>query len=660
MARSKSRSGSIDFGQKNHYSSVFSRTLSASKLCRGGDLVSQIDSNALKSADKKSSKNRSNRDMSMEKRKGELEEELHRTREKLGVVEVERDQAIDELKEAKEEAHEASIRGSEARKVKELTMELKSLKEILTNSQEELKVKDDKIKQFELTLVERDASLDQLKEELRSVRESNKQATELLSEGEKKIQELEAQVDRGKQSESKIIDSLEIKSKQLEQKKIELEESKLEITSLHEKIELLQDSSKQNSRDLKGLSNKDNGDFSEEDNEWLKSELQLTKENLARAQEDEKKASLKVKSLLDEMELFKNELTMAIDAEEKSAKAMEDLALALKEVTTEANQTKEKLDNAQLELEQVKGEVEKLKAMVRSTDERHQKLLDEAKQEAELYKNTADRLRLEAEDSILASNGKEMGFVSCIKRAEEEAAVAQRESARLAESLKTAEDMTRAAREETNKLRDILKQAINEANAAKAAADIARDENSQLKDCLSERDDSLNFISQEHESLGTNLKIEDKEKNGTLKSSNSLEDNNSKKHFSFNLQDLKFTNEYEKSDEKLLDEDPKKAETLKGSIFDSSAETPRSELHTPKSSVSTHRRGYSSAFTDDTGTPNSVDFDHLDNIQDGSDRERNIHRRRKTMFWRVGDLLMIGRSFHKKEPSTESTPATPP
>ncbi|CAI9767020.1 unnamed protein product [Fraxinus pennsylvanica] len=453
MSRSKSRSGSIDFVQKNHHSSVFSRTLSASKFCRGGDLVSQIDSNALKIADKKSSKNLSNRAMSMEKRKGDLEAELHRTKEQLGVAEVEREQALDELRQAKEAALEASNGLSEARKVEELKMELKSLKEILTNSHEELK------------------------------------------------------------------------------------------------------------------------------------------ENLARAEEDEKKASLKVKTLLEEMELLKNELKLAIDAEEKSRKAMEDLALALKEVTTEANQTKEKLGNAQMELEQVKEAAEKMNEMVQSTDERHQKLLDEAKQEAELYKNTADRLRLEAEDSILASNGKEMGFVSCIKRAEEEAAVAQRESARLAESLKAAEDMTQAARNETNKLRDILKQAINEANAAKAAADIARDENSQLKDCLSKRDEALNFLTREHK-LGINLKTEDKEKNGTFVDEEQ-EDNNLKKHFSFNLEDPKFMNEHENSDEKLLDEYPDKAEALKGSIFDSSAETPRSELHTPKPSVSTHRRGSS-------------------------------------------------------------------
>ncbi|XP_022855001.1 WEB family protein At5g16730, chloroplastic-like [Olea europaea var. sylvestris] len=652
MLRSKSRSGSNDFGQKNHYTSVLSRTLSASKFCRGGDLVSQIDSNALKIADKKSSKKLSNRTMSMEKQKGELEAELHRTRAQLGVAEVERDKALDELREAKEKAVEASIGLSEGSKVEELKMELKSLKEILTNSHEELKVKDDKIKslelelgktkQFEFALLERDASLDKLKEEFSSVRESNMQATELLSEGEKKIRELEDQVERGKQSESKMIDLMEIKTKQHEQTEIVLEELKLETTSLREKIELLQDSSKQNSRDL------NNADFSDEENEGLKAELRLTKENLARAQEDEKKASLKVKSLLEEMELLKNELKLAIDAEERSTNAMEDLALALKEVTAEANQTKEKLVNAQMELEQIKAAAEKLKEMAGSTDERHQKLLDEAKQEAELYKNTADRLRLEAEESILASNGKEMGFVSCIIRAEEEAAVAKRESARLAESLKAAEDMAQAARDETNKLRDILKQAINEANAAKAAADIARDENSRLKDCLSERDEALNFLTPEDEGLRINSKIEDKEKNGTFVDREHKE-NNLKK-----LEDLKFMNEHENSDEKLLYEDPNKAEALKGSIFYSSAETPRSELRTPKSSVSTHPRGYSSSITDNTGTPNSEDFDNLDI------RDRNSQRRRKTMFGRVGDLLMIGRSFHRKEPSTESTPPAHP
>lgn len=107
--------------------------------------------------------------------------------------------------------------------------------------------------------------------------------------------------------------------------------------------------------------------------------------------------------------------------------------------------------------------------------------VDEAKKEAELYRNTAERLKLEADESLSSWNGKEMSFIACIKEVQEERDLALHEVTKLNESLKEAEQRNKAAREENYKLRHILKQAINEANAA---ADIARQENSQLKDCL--------------------------------------------------------------------------------------------------------------------------------------------------------------------------------
>ncbi|XP_073125735.1 uncharacterized protein [Henckelia pumila] len=676
MLRSKSRSGSIDFGQKNNYSSVFSRTLSASKLCRGAVLGSQIDSNALKSLDKKPSKNSNlaqnsiDRIMSMQRQMGELEEELKRAKEKLIVSEVENDRVFNELKGAREETREANMRANDTlspKKARELKMELENLKDAVSCSRDELLIKDKKIeyleleleraRQHEAALVESTASLNRLKEKERDM-------MLLVSENKRRIIELEDELGREKHKGSMMVDSLAKQTKQLAATKIEIEEAKAEIMFLRDRIESVGQISKLS--DGKGTR-----DSSEGDVRGLEPEFQ-------ESQESEKKTFLKNKSLMIEIESLKNELKLAIEGEEKSRKAMEDLALALKEVATEANQAKEKLTIAQLELEHVKGEAEQLKSMIRSTDEKHQKLLDEAKQEADLHRNTADRLRLEAEEMLLAWNAKEIGFVSCIKRADEEKAIAQHASSKISESLKAAENMTRAAREETYKLRDILKQAINESNAAKAAAGIARDENSQLKDCLSEKEEALHFLTQENKRLrineaaakenakefkrllstSTELRVEDyKEQNGIIHSSpdstdEECEGREMKKNFSFNLEDLKFMNEPDEINDSVLDEDPEKAEALRGSIFDVNAKTPKSEIHTPKS-VSSHQRRYSSAFTEDGGTPESEDFDHLDGTHDESDSERSSNRRRKTMFRRMGDLLMIRKSFSRREPGIE-------
>ncbi|KAJ8564992.1 hypothetical protein K7X08_001452 [Anisodus acutangulus] len=72
----------------------------------------------------------------------------------------------------------------------------------------------------------------------------------------------------------------------------------------------------------------------------------------------------------------------------------------------------------------------------------------EVKKETVLYSNTAERLKLEAGESLLAWNGKEMSFIACIKEVEEEKDLTLHEATKLNESLKAAEHMTKAGRQE--------------------------------------------------------------------------------------------------------------------------------------------------------------------------------------------------------------------
>ncbi|XP_055816637.1 putative WEB family protein At1g65010, chloroplastic [Solanum dulcamara] len=645
MLRSKSRSGSIDFGQKSH-SSRFSRTFSASKLCRGDALGCQIDSNAVVSLDrKKPSKSDNlienqvnNRVLVMKEQMGHVEEELRETKEQLNFVEGEKNRAILEIREMKKLANE----GLSPKKAGELIAELKVLREFHSKTQEDLMIKDkcieslkmelERVKKYEVKLGEKDVELGGLREDIGRVKASEVKATEQLFVFKKKVQELEVELENRKLSESKIYDSFELQTRQFERAKIELEEAKVEMASLHEKVVLLEAASlskRSNSGRLNGYSNGEIANSVKKEIESLNSELALGKEDVANAQEREKIALSKAKNLNDEISLLKNELKFASEAEEKSRKAMDDLALALKEVATEASEAKEKLGATQLELEQVKEEEGKLKEMIRNTEARYQKLLDEAKKEADLYRNTAERLRLENEESLLAWNGKEMGFITCIKRADEERSLAQRETERLAESLKAAEDTSRAAKDEKYKLRDILKQAINEANAAKAAAGLARDENSQLKDRLSEKEEALHFITKENERLRINRPAASHD-NVNVPSEMVEEhedDHKVRKTFRANLTELKL----EKN------EDPEKDETLKGSIFDPTSVTPKSEPRTPHS-LSHCRRASSPALADEAGKPNA-------NLYDDSDSDRNLSSRRKALFRKVGDLIMR-KSFH--------------
>ncbi|CAH9105975.1 unnamed protein product [Cuscuta europaea] len=417
MLLSKSRSGN-----KCH-PSILSRT----KLCRGDSPGAQIDSKAVVSLERKpsisdhSSENVSRRVLEMPT--WQLEEEIKVLREQLGCLEAERDRALDELREMKQMVNETNY-----------------LREILYSTQKELHDKSLNIENLRAELdkaaVEREVAEENLREAVSNAEASAERSRQMLSDLTSRIKELEEELENKKSSESKTL--------------ISLEHAKLEVESLNEKIKLIEESGPPK----------------------------------VIIEECENVASLTIKSLRQEVASLKSELKSATEAEEKSKKAMDGLALALKEVAGEAIEAKEdvklKLSATQLELDQVKRENTKLKERMKRKEERYQREVEEAKKEMEVHKNTVERLRLEAEETLLAWNGKEVGFVSCIKRAEEERDDAHRESVRL---------------------RDLLRQAISEANAAKAASNIAIDENSKLKDALADKEGALLLLIRENERL---------------------------------------------------------------------------------------------------------------------------------------------------------------
>ncbi|XP_052197179.1 putative WEB family protein At1g65010, chloroplastic [Diospyros lotus] len=647
MLRSKSRSASFDLGRKNH-ASVLSRTISASKFCRGDPVISQIHKNALKPIEPNPSMLA---DLSQKQVVGistmqghshsdQNGEELKISKEKLAAMQEERGRLLNELRETKMVAQEANTKLSEALSSQQAAganAEFDAVKESLSNSTRELKMKKenieslklelDKAKEIELRLKERDASCHRLEEELSNAKASQARAMGLLSESQRRIQELEDELQREKLSENKI------------------------------------------SRDHDGGCGHEDVESMKETIENLRFELQLAKENLARVHGGDKIALSKAQSPVDEVNSLKSELKSAIEAEETSKKAMDDLALALKEVATEANTVKEKLATTETELEHVKQEAAELKGMVRSIEEGYEKKLEEAKKENERNQHTIQRLTLETEESLLAWNAKEMGFVECIKKADEEKAHVQQENARLIESQKAAENATRTSREENFKLRDILKQALNEANVAKEAAAIARAENSQLKDSLVEKDEALDFIIQENERLRINEAAAhesikglkrflsasatkpETEQGSIFRFTKSMamhhkDGRKLNKAFSFNLSELKAANRHDQDAAvEAVEEDPEKAEALKGSIFDT-VESPKSEPNTPM------HRGEESECTEEKKGVNVEEADHqsaeVSHFSD-AESERSSQRNRRPLLRRFGDLIRRKTSYRKEQ-----------
>ncbi|XP_042402958.1 centrosomal protein of 128 kDa-like [Zingiber officinale] len=276
----------------------------------------------------------------------------------------------------------------------------------------------------------------------------------ITSESESKVEVLEKEVQKAKESERKMLESLVSQTKLLEQIKISLEEAKLENRSLRERNKSFER--------VKNFGNRSLRHF----------EKHLFGSDVLHSGTEEA-----------DVRTLRNELRLSTEAEEKSKVAMDGLASALKEVSAEANQVKEKFKATESELERVRANSESLKTSLRSMEEKFQAASEES-----------ERLKCELDESIAAWNVKENSLINCIKMFEEEINELKAKNDKLFESQRT-------AREENANLRDILKQAINEASVVKESQEITRKENSQLKDQLSEKENKLQVLKQEYECL---------------------------------------------------------------------------------------------------------------------------------------------------------------
>ncbi|KAL1289979.1 hypothetical protein HN51_058343 [Arachis hypogaea] len=494
------------------------------------------------------------------------------------------------------------------------------------------------------------SSFDKLKRELDDRRYSEEMAMSTVSDFKRRVLELETELNKRKESEANLFETLVVQTKQLEQSKIFLEESKIEVASLKEKIKAIQQ-------------------------DGIEKEAKLS---AIQGIQDGEALSSKLYDLIEEVNSLKNELKLATEAEENSKKAMDDLAFALKEVATEANQVKAKLTLSQVELEHAKGEAERWRAMMESTEEKYKEALEMTRKEADRYQNTVERLRLEAEESLLAWNVKETEFVNCIKRAEEERLLAQQENARLLELLREAESKSK---DDNHKLRDILKQALNESNVAKEAAEIARAENARLQDSLAllvQENEMLkiheaasfenirelkrmlsestlkeyrneefqkSFLSSSStKELGrsrsrtNNLSMD--QRDSTTKQTRSLS-----KTFSLNLKDMimspsrqqqKVVGNNNNNEDASNRESPSEDSLLKGSIFD----------EVDSSDSGSNHYDYL-----DMGTPDMELYQADESFTD-SESERNT-RKRRALLRRFGDLIRR-KSSHTNYPTTRS------
>ncbi|KAI0499116.1 hypothetical protein KFK09_020017 [Dendrobium nobile] len=457
----------------------------------------------------------------------------------------------------------------------------------------------------------------ELYEELRRAKDERCRALEELAELKKMdgdfkdtIRPRELQDLKAQDSERKMLELMIFQTKLLEQTNISFEEAKLEIKNLKEIIRKIERSARSESKKV--------GAF-----------------DSANTQE--------------EMMKLRKELRLALEAEDKSKKAMDDFAIALKEVSTDANQAKAQLADRQAELDKAIEEAKNTKSLLESTE---QKLMDAL--------NGYDKLKLEYEESVSASKAKEDSFLSCLNVSEEDITKWKQDNSRL-------NDEWKVAREDNTKLRQIMKEAVNEAIALKEAAEIIRSENFQMKDQLFEKGNSLQQIQQDYESL----KVSEvaaldsvRELNDLLAStsvSTSKKTSNLSEFGSFRLpqttnHDAKarrslniFSSEKWKPNDNSIWNGRRHSVgeqgMFNGSTFDREKSIESSSIMFSSLRKASDNRVPSSLFSGERGTINTNAFDHLEGIQCKGKDNMNV-KKKKTIFGRLGDALRRI-SFHK-------------
>ncbi|GAB2226098.1 hypothetical protein Drorol1_Dr00021888 [Drosera rotundifolia] len=259
--------------------------------------------------------------------------------------------------------------------------------------------------------------------------------------------------------------------------------------------------------------------------------------------------------------------------------------------------------------------MEKLKFMIVASEENYKTLLSKTKKENDRLKNTAERLRLEAEETLSAWNEKETELVKCIKKAEDEKNTAEEENKRLNELLAEAEAIKDKARDENQKLRDIMKQALNEAN-----------ENECLK--INEAAANENIKELKHLVPSSSKKDPKPAEEKEAKKSDK-EQHHKTRRLSLDLKDLilavpGMSSRPKDSEDHDLDTD----DALTDSIFDHVEPPPKAPHHRRTSSANTEDM-------DQAGVLEQEEVPHFDDME----IERGSQTKKRVLLSRLGDLL---------------------
>ncbi|RWW79570.1 hypothetical protein BHE74_00012131 [Ensete ventricosum] len=435
------------------------------------------------------------------------------TTEELGKVQHELRMATDAKNTALIQVSEA-MKSAEinAEKLEILLGEVSQLKALLDSKLEldsvifTLKSELEKAKAAAERLVDMEATIEGHRIEVIVAKKAESDTSCLMEEWKKKTGLLEVQLEEANELRKTSLETLASVMKRLEDSNAVLQDKECEVAALGAQVESLRlevarrTTELEKSGQLLSVAQQEAAEMGKMI-AILKSELQFAEEVKVHVLNNEKAAILNVQQLTDERNKLENELDVARCELEKDRKAMEGLASALHEVSTEARETRERLLSKQSEVEDCHAQIEELNVIIKKNQESYEIMAEKAKHEIVIVQDTAERLEREIENSRSERDSKVLLFFSSIKRSEEEITTMRAEMEKITDSLEEAELGVRAAREEELRMMDKLKHLESEAGSASIAAEEAKAENLRLKEMLLDKENELQSVSQENDDL---------------------------------------------------------------------------------------------------------------------------------------------------------------
>ncbi|OQU92063.1 WEB family protein At3g02930, chloroplastic isoform X1 [Sorghum bicolor] len=330
-----------------------------------------------------------------------------------------------------------------------------------------------KAKEFEEKLAKAEQEVEGLMVDVAYARGAEADASRSVEEWKSKAESLETRLEaasqlskRNEESLASLTNSFEDRTSMLQDKQSQLLQLEAKVTALEKEASEYKERFLETSRCL---------DVATEEAcelhaaiDGLRSEHQLLHEARQQAIGAEKTASAQVGHLTEDKNRLLRELADTREENDKVKKAVEDLAAALREVSSEAREAKERVLAKQAELDDARLQMSELKAAMKNAEE-----------------------KISKDDWV----SKEVGFVDMFKRSDDGTSSIQLELNRLTESLRAAENEVQELRADKTQLLSKLQEL--EVQAAVNNEEDAKAESSHLKDLLTSKDKELLALNHE-------------------------------------------------------------------------------------------------------------------------------------------------------------------